>query len=439
MNNLILKNKNSIKMKFKRFLIYFLLPLFLVTSCTQDIPNPNAATGAQILGSTEGLLSMINGLKYRYTVGGASGLYTSISANGLSTFELQILNAGNSELAQLGNGGDNVSPDNGVLTNMWTNLNLMRSDAEKVIENAPKAINDGATQADVLAAASFFRALAIGTMAQYWEQVPLTTGENASFSTRDAALQEAVKLMGEAYTLLGTSYSEAFQSAVGSDLDFKNSSKALSARYNLMLGNLDEAKADADLVDLTAKSVFIFDNVSPNPVFRTSLITQNVYDVNPAFGLMGELLPDTTDGRIDFYLTPNAESGKGFFTSDAAPIPIHLPGEMILIKAEVAARQNNLGDAVTELDKILTKTDDIFDVNAALPVYSGAMDQDAILLEIYKNRCIELYMSGLKMEDSRRFNRPGPNDAEPERNRNFYPYPTVERDNNTNTPPDPEV
>ena len=56
-----------------------------------------------------------------------------------------------------------------------------------------------------------------------------------------------------------------------------------------------------------------------------------------------------------------------------------------------------------------------------------------------RQRCIELYMSGMKLEDSRRFGRPGPNDAGAERSRNFYPYPTVERDNNSNTPADPPI
>ena len=48
-------------------------------------------------------------------------------------------------------------------------------------------------------------------------------------------------------------------------------------------------------------------------------------------------------------------------------------------------------------------------------------------------------MSGMSLEDSRRFNRPGPNDVNPERNRNYYPYPDTERDNNPNTPNDPSI
>ena len=111
----------------------------------------------------------------------------------------------------------------------------------------------------------------------------------------------------------------------------------------------------------------------------------------------------------------------------------------MLIKAEAYARKNQLNEAKAELDKVLTKTPatDLYGVGAGLPAYSGALTQDALLKEIYRNRAIELFMSGLKLEDSRRFNRPGPGQANPERNRNLYPYPNNERDNNPNTPADP--
>lgn len=435
-----LGNQKNKEMKIKKIIIYTLLPALLALSaCETDIANPNAATDGQILSSTDGLIGMINGMKFRYTSGGGSALYSGISANGLTTNELQILNAGNAELAQLGNGFDNVSPSNAVITRLWTGLNLIRSDAEKIQENAPEVIKDASSRSWVLAYANFFKALTLGTMAQFWEQAPINTSVDASFSTRDAALTEAVRLLSEASSQASGAIPSAINSAIGTDIDLPNAIKALSARYNLMLNNLDAANTDANAVDLSSTSVFSFDNITPNPVFRSSLITQNVYDVNPDFGLSGDLAPDPNDGRIAFYLTPNAESGKGFFTSDNAPIPIYLPGEMILIKAEVAARQNQIDNAITELDKVLTKMDDPFGVNAALPAYSGDNSQDAVLLEIYKNRAIELFMLGLKLEDSRRFNRPGPNDTDPERNRNFYPYPNVERDNNPNTPADPTI
>jgi starch-binding outer membrane protein, SusD/RagB family len=185
-----------------------------------------------------------------------------------------------------------------------------------------------------------------------------------------------------------------------------------------------------------------YEAVNPNPIYRTSLVTNNVYNGLNNFGLTGALVPTATDGRIKFYLGANPATGvkvEGFFKSDVDVIPVYLPGEIILIKAEAYARQNQLTEAIAELNKVLTKTNDTYGVNANLPAYSGAQTQAAILLEIYKNRVIELYMTGMKLEDSRRFGRPGPNDAAPERNRNYYPYPIRERDNNPNTPSDPAI
>ena len=65
------------------------------------------------------------------------------------------------------------------------------------------------------------------------------------------------------------------------------------------------------------------------------------------------------------------------------------------------------------------------------------MEQSAILDEIYRNRRVELYLTGLSLEDSRRFDRPGATETDAERNRDYYPYPNSERDNNTNTPANP--
>jgi hypothetical protein len=105
---------------------------------------------------------------------------------------------------------------------------------------------------------------------------------------------------------------------------------------------------------------------------------------------------------------------------------------MTLIRAEALARKNSLSAAVTEINKILTKKTDAFNINADMAEYAGGQTQPEILQEIYKQRCIELFLSGLKVEDSRRFGRPST-----ERTRSFLPYPQNERDNNTSTPADP--
>lgn len=435
----------------KRNIIIALLPfLVLLGSCEKEYTNPNAATKDAVLKSVDGLLGLVVGIKKEYAVGATGALYNVVSANGLTTKELYVINTGNGELAALEAGKGNVGNANAFIGNIWTSSNLVKAYAQLLIDNANVAPEAG-TATGISVYGQFFKALAIGTMAQFWENVPTDVidgddflgGTNSNFKPRADALQEAVQLLeAAAGALVKTPISAYFNSKVGTDINMTNAIQALLARYYTMLGNSTKALEAANRVDLTSKSVFKYDAVNNNPVFRTSLVNNNTYNGLNNFGLTGALTPDPADGRIPFYLGANPATGvkvQGFWKSDTDPIPLYLPGEIILIKAEAYARQNQLAQAIEELNKVLTKTNDVFGVNANLPAYSGPQTQAAVLEAIYKARAIELYMSGLKLEDSRRFGRPGPNDPNPERNRNFYPYPLRERTNNPNTPSDPAI
>ncbi len=423
--------------------IALILIIALFYGCRSEVPNPNDPKLNIVISTETGLLALIVGAQARFTTTTVGGLYTSIVGSGLSARELRVINAGNADITALEAGGTSVAPSNPIVTNLWTNLNLVRLNGE-LLSNNVGIITEPNLNAGIKAYGNFYRALAIGTMAQFWTHVPTKSARNAVFATRQEALQEAITLLDQITDILnGVTLPSTLTSAVGSDINLLNASRALSARYNLMLGNNAQALAKANLVDLTSRSSFAYDNVNPNPIFRFSFVTNNVFDVNSNFGLSGALAPNPDDKRIAFYITPQAANGKGFFTTDFTRIPLYLPSEMTLIKAEALARTNQLSEAVTELNKVITKiaANDLFGVGADLPAYDGTgKTQDEILFEIYKNRCMELYMSGLKLEDSRRFNRPGPTEPTPanrERNRNFYPFPLTERDNNPNTPADP--
>lgn len=427
----------------KLFYIGLLAILTTAVGCKKEYSNPNAPTEDEVYNSADGMTRAIVGIKNRYAVNtyGPASIYQAISASGLSTKEVAVLNAGNADLAQLEIGGSNVAPNNGVITSLWTTTNIVSSEAQKLIDNSDK-VGDINLRNSIRIYGHLYKALALGTLATFWEQVPINTGSESGFSPRAQALTRAVQLLDEASNLLAsTTVPSSFTSQVGAEIDLKNTLLALSARFNLMLGNNDAAIAKAAAVDLTKKSVFFYNNTNPNPVFRSSLTTNNVYGIRPNFGLSGSLAPNPADKRIAFYLTKNTANGSGFFLSDATTIPIYLPGEMLLIQAEAYARKNDLTNAVVFLNRVLTKkpADDAFGVGADLPPYAGALTQAAILEEIYKNRAIELYMSGLKLEDSRRFARPAPGTPTAERSRNFYPYPQQERDGNPNTPTDPTI
>lgn len=421
-----------------------LLAIVAGTACKKEYKNPNAPEEQEVYSSAEGMARVIVGLKNRYAVNsniGVAALYSAISASALSTKEVAVLNAGNADLAQLENGLSNVAPNNGVISSLWTTSNIINSEAQKLIDNSSK-VPDANVKNAIRIYGHLYKAIALGTMSVFWENVPITSGDNATFSPRAQALQRAVQLLDEAFTLLGTTTIPAtFSAQVGTEIDLRNTLLALSARYNIMLGNNDAAIAKAAAVDLSKRSIYFFNNTNPNPVFRSALVSNNVYGIRANFGLSGALTPDPADKRIPFHLTKNASNGSGFFQSDLTAIPLYVPGEMFLIQAEAYARKNDLTNAKRFLDSVLLKkpASDAFGLGADLAAYSGPLTQNALLDEIYKNRTIELYMTGLKLEDSRRFNRPGPGTPNAERSRNFYPYPQQERDGNPNTPADPTV
>jgi hypothetical protein len=435
----------------KKIIIPLLLPVFFAgTGCKKTYVNPNAPTQEQVFNSADGMTRAIVGLKLRFAVNslGVAPIYSSISVSALSTREVVVNNAGSADYAQIENGGNNVSPNNGFVGGLWGNSNVVNSEAQKLIDNSVNII-DVNYRNSVRIYGLLYKAMSLGTLSQFFEKLPINTGVNAVFSTRVEALTKAVQLLDEASTLLSTTVvPTAFTSAVGAEIDLKNTLLALSARYNNMLGNNDAAIAKAAAVDLTKKSQFVYSNTNPNPIYRSIVVqAANTFSPRANMGLTGTLAPDPNDKRLPFYLTKNATNGHGFFLSDANPIPIYLPGEMLLIQAEAYARKNDLTNAVIFLNKVLNKTpaQDVYGVGADLPSYTGALTQAAILAEIYKQRCIELYMSGMKLEDSRRFGRPAPPlNVNPvpltnERTRNYFPYPQQERDGNTNTPADPAI
>ncbi len=428
----------------KKIIIISIAFVFLTqTACKKEYTNPNAPTDVEVLNTVEGLTRLIVGIKNRYATNvlAASVVYQAISATSLTTREASVLNAGNADLAQVENGGNNLAPNNGVIGSLWTTANIVSSEAQKLI-NGSALVSEVNTKNAIRIYGNLYKALALGTLSVYWEKVPVITGENVVFSTRTEALQAAVTLLDEASALLGaTTIPPSFTASVGNEIDLTNTLRALAARYYIMLGNNDLAITRATAVDLTKRSVFFYNNTNPNPVFRSSLTNNNTYGIRTNFGLSGVLSPNPADKRITFHLVKNAANGSGFFLSDATTIPIYQPGEMLLILAEANARKNQLTSAKNFLDLVLTKTpaQDAFGVGADLAAYSGPLTQTDLLQEIYKNRCIEMYMSGMKFEDSRRFGRPGPGTANAERTRNFYPYPQQERDGNSNTPADPPI
>lgn len=410
------------------------------TGCKKDFENPNAATREETFASDRAATGVAAGLARVYSTTAVSPLYALVNANGFVTNELILRNAGNIPELQLATGGGAIDATNTVVYNIWARSSKIIFDADNVIRYA-NGLADKSYASGLISFSSIFKAMSIGNMSMLWERVPDTIGQNVGFISRIDGFKKAVAVVNNGIAAFTANPPNALvRSRLPADIDIINTLYALKARYSLFAGDNAGALAAANLVDLTKRSVFTFDPLNQNPVFESATATNNVFQpIDSTLGLPVTLAPNLADKRIPFYIGINTITApryriRGFYQTNTSAVPLYLPGEIILIKAEALARMNMLPAALAELNKVITKkpADDIYGVGADLPAIAGPLTQDQLLTEIYRQRSIELFMSGLRLEDMRRFGRPTT-----ERKRNFFPYPFQERDNNPNTPPDP--
>ncbi len=447
----------------KKIYISFLAILLVVFgACETEFENPNAIIEEQVLTTPEGLVGATLGMTEHFAT---SSLWKIIEVSGLTTREI-----GNTSTFatpfELVMGGAQLPDENTGITDLWSRLLRDKGLAERILDNIEAVNFEPEKKAGITAYAKFMRAMTIGYLAQNWEQVPLVNAEdgNSEFVNRTVALEESISLLESAISDISSVSGSAdyINGLISSEFDFESVLNAYLARYNLFAGHYNEAISAADNVDLASRSVWTYDGViSRNPVYDFAVY--NNPDTKPAdnFGLVNGKEPEAGDGRLDFYLSSLDSLGipdncswpvedlTGFFTSESDPIPVYLPGEMLLIKAEAYARLNDLGNAVTYINMVRQKTNDVFGVNAGLGPWTGnTASQTEVLDEIYKNRAIELFFQGLRLEDHRRFYPnyipdvyapPYNGNCSVERNRNFYPYPYEEKINNANIPADPEI
>ncbi|WP_223860899.1 RagB/SusD family nutrient uptake outer membrane protein [Spirosoma validum] len=432
----------------KSIRIFLVIAALSMAGCKLDITNPNGPTDAQVLTTRDGMITLSIGMRQFYSTSGLESLIltpgtTAKEVKGITTF---------TNIQELEAGGTGLPTFNGNVLNLWLRLLRVMGMAEDIIANAPTVLaGDPTMRSGVMAHANLFKAMALGGLATAFEQMPLQTNRNGqvTFSDRKAALAEAIRLLDEAVTLVtATPPSATFASQVaGTDFDLINTIQAYRARYNLVAGNYAAALAAANAVNLSARSQFVYNTQSPNPIYQQVQISAN-YAPRANLGLPATPV-ESGDGRLAFYLTtPDKSVGgealktlKGFFDAIDRPIPVYLPDEVRLIRAEALVRSNgDLNAAVTDINAVRTqRTGDPFGVYPGLAAYSGAVTSDALLLEIYKQRGAELFLTGQRLEDSRRFGRPAPPTNLTERTRNFYPYPDQERLTNPATPADPAI
>ena len=423
------------------------LALGLSTACADslDISNPNAASEPQVIVSTDGIQALAVGMQQYYAT---SVLGPLIIDTGLGARELAANQTFIGQLI-LESGGTTMD---GSLADLGTvlggEMNVMRM-AHTLLATAPTLGFDAGTRSGIIALAHLYQAKAIGDLTVVFEQVPTaadSTG-HAAFHPRAEALAAAIQHLDSATAAItATPPSALFNTKIKSSrLDLVNTINALRARYNLFAGNYQAAIAAANQVDPKVASYVTYDALNLNPVFSNVVQARS----NEPRDSLGTPLTEPGDARLAFFLVPDTsvsnpnkfpiEKLAGFFSTNVSPIPMYVPGEMPLIRAEANVQLGNLTAAVQDINLVRTKkaASDPVGLGANLPPYAGAITAPALLTEIYRQRAAELYLQALRFEDARRLGRPGPPTSLIERNRNYWPYPNQERQNNPNTPADP--
>ena len=456
----------------KKILILFILSLTLF-SCKKEFEDHNKVSEDMAFNIPNAYKGIVLGMTQEFAT---NSLYRIVHAPGITTRELGNMSTYETE-SQLIEGGTELTGVNSSISGLWRNLHRNRGIAEKIltrIDQLKFASNDEQIAFEpekvaYKAYANLMIAMTTGYLAEYWKQVTIKNDVEgrANFVSRTDGLSFAINKLDEAMNLI-TSNADAelyINTLVSNEFSIVDVINALKARYEIELGNYQEAYDAANNVNLNIRNVWSYDGGTlSNPIYKNTIKPGAKKRIRPldSLGLMvGNNLPETTDQRIPFFLTYTGDHDKscsfpvddpnGFWNADTAPIPVYLPDEMKLIKAEAKARMGgnaNLAEAVALIDEIRTQApaDDVFGVGGGLAPWTGdATNQQEVLDEIYKNYAIELFLQGLRFPTHRRFY---PNYLDGidwntvdrcglERLNNFYPYPDQERSNNPNCPPDP--
>ena len=436
-------------------LFFMVCMFFILNSCETDFDNPNSATDEETFSSREGILAASVGLQQLYSTNGVRFI---VETPAITTREGGITTTFQN-MIELEDGGQALPNFNSNVQGLWSTMLRVIKIAEDIEENVQKIELEPGTRSGLIAHAKLFKALSIGALVYNYEQVVIETNSNnnAEFVSRETALQNVINLLNDANTEINTNpISDEFKNSVTlNNINIPNTINASLARFNLLAGNYEDAISSANDVNMSSTSNFVYDNINLNPIWERVFLNDSPnFKPRDNFGLPSDFVFNSDDGRLSFYLVPLDETNQnglpienlaGFFNESTKSIPVYIPDEMNLIIAEANVRKANtdLAAATQALNEVLTDTNDPLGINADTSSYNGSNTEDALLKEIYKNRRAELFLTGLSLEDSRRFNRPEPSgdsmNYDEERNRNFYPYPDIERNSNPSTPNDPQI
>ena len=245
-----------------------------ISSCKKDFEDPSRASVDVALGSSQALSAVAVGIQRTYTLNRTGVLFNAVAAAGFAGNELRLLNTGNIPELQLSTGGNAVDGTNTILFNMWASSYKVIDESNKVIAGA-EALGDKNYAAGLIGYVTIFKALSLGTVSTFWQQVPVTIGKNVPFVSRNDGYKAAIAAIDDALAKIAANPISAQFSITVPNLNIVNTLHALKARYALFGGQYALALTEANAVTLTTGSSFTFDNANIN-ILNSIIASNNV-------------------------------------------------------------------------------------------------------------------------------------------------------------------
>lgn len=381
-------------------------------ACSLDLQNPNAPTEKQVTTSPDGVIALATGLQGRF----AASYFNFAYMAGLVTDEFGATSAALISISDAEQGA--VPSGTGIAENVFNSVYRTVRTADDLLTgaNALGAQLDPGTKSGLQALAYTLKAEALGEALQSYQKLPIRTfGEIApAYVARSEALPYVRALLDSAAAILSAAPPSAFfnSSILTPGVSLPNMAQLFRARYARIAGDDATALAAANLVARTGTAAL-------------STLTYPAPAVNPYAGVTGgtngiavrrqwRLSMAPEDRRFQYFVSPSTTlTGRVGalldpwlrYANPQAPLPVYLPDEALLIKAEALANQNQLAAAQAALDSVRTDCTGgrgLDDPKACLPPLTGALTQAQLLAEIYVQRRYELLGTGLRWEDARR-------------------------------------
>jgi starch-binding outer membrane protein, SusD/RagB family len=319
-----------------------------------------------------------------------------------------------------------LRPDNTAVAGIWSAIYDAINRANHLIDKVPGVPDlDPAERDRILGEAHFLRALHYHNLVRLWDDVPIRTSPIESV---EEASQIARSPVSEVYSQILNDLAEA-QARLSAGGDTRRASLgaalALEARVHFYLGDWPATEAAVEAVeglgyDLADDYGSLFpatDGNTPEDIFRVlfTAVQWNQlgwYYISSAAGGRGEIAPqqelidayEAGDVRQDVSISGDVEGaawGIKYPTTIGAEHPhVIRYGEIVLINAEVLARQDLLEEAVDEYNRIRERA-------GLAPHTLGAevTTQAEVLEAIWHERRLELAFEGDRFSDLNRTGR----------------------------------